>query len=150
MSSLNSHSIVYAGTFERVMDAKNRVTIPAAWLGKGTNDFHAIPNPTGECLIVMPSGEFNQMEERINQSTASPASKRKAIRQFYSQARAVSADAQGRILFADEQCCPLNLSGNIVLVGSRSRFEIWNSKCWGVVAKEEHACFCEVAELIGL
>lgn len=150
MSSPNSDPIAYAGTFERVMDKKHRVTIPAGWLGEGVNEFYAIPSPIGECLIIMPPGEFNKIEERINQSSASPVERRKAIRQFYSQARAISADAQGRLLFPDEQCTSLNLNGEVVLVGSRSRFEIWNSKNWAIVAKAEHSSFRDVAALIGL
>ncbi len=142
--------IIYAGTFERAIDAKHRVTIPAAWLGKGENQFHAIPNPVGECLIVMPPTEFNEIEARIQQSAATPVERRKAIRQFYSQARSVAADAQGRILFSDEQCSALNLSGNVVLVGGRSRFEVWNAKRWAAVAEEEHTAFHKVANLIGL
>ncbi len=145
-----STPIIYAGTFERTIDAKNRITIPAAWLGRGNAEFHAIPNPLGECLIVMPPAEFNDIEARIQQSDATPAERRKAIRQFYSQARAVSADAQGRILFSDEQCSALKLIGNVVLVGGRSRFEIWNAKRWTAVAEEEHASFHKVAHLIGL
>ena len=145
-----STPIIYAGTFERAIDAKHRVTIPAAWLGKGHNEFHAIPNPVGECLIVMPPAEFNEIEARIQQSSATPAERRKAIRQFYSQARSVSADSHGRILFSDEQCSALKLTGNIVLVGGRSRFEIWNAKRWAAVAEEEHTSFHKVANLIGL
>lgn len=148
--SLTRQPIVYAGTFERVMDAKHRVTIPGAWLGKGVNEFHVIPSPLGECLIVMPPEEFNAIEDRINQSSASPAERRKAIRQFYSQARAISADGQGRLLFPDEHCSQMKLKGEVVLVGSRSRFEIWSSQQWSVVAKEEHAAFRDVAALIGL
>lgn len=142
--------IIYAGTFERAIDTKNRVTIPAAWLGRGHNEFHAIPNPVGECLIVMPPAEFNEIEARIQQSDATPAERRKAIRQFYSQARSVTADGQGRILFSDEQCSALKLTGNVVLVGGRSRFEVWNTKRWAAVAQEEHASFHKVANLIGL
>jgi MraZ protein len=143
-------SIIYAGTFERTIDAKHRVTIPAAWLAKENNEFHAIPNPIGECLIVMPPSEFAQIEARIQESSATPAERRKAIRQFYSQARSVNADAQGRILFSEEQCSALKLVGNIVLVGGRSRFEIWNAKRWAAVAEEEHLSFHKVANLIGL
>ncbi len=142
--------IIYSGTFERTIDAKNRITIPAAWLGKGQNEFHAIPNPVGECLIVMPPAEFNEIEARIQQSAATPLERRKAIRQFYSQARSVAADAQGRILFSDEQCSALKLIGSVVLVGGRSRFEIWNTTEWAAVAEEEHASFHKVANLIGL
>jgi MraZ protein len=148
--SSTPHPIVYAGTFERVMDAKHRVTVPAAWLGDGPNDFHVIPSPLGECLIIMPPEEFNQIEARINQSSASPTERRKAIRQFYSQARAISADAQGRLLFPDEHCSRMKLKGEVVLVGSRSRFEIWSAEQWAIVAKEEHAAFRDVAALIGL
>jgi len=143
-------NIIYAGTFERVMDGKHRVTIPAAWLGKGCNEFHVIPNPTEDCLIVMPPDEFNAVEDRINESTAMPAEKRKAIRQFYSRARAITADAQGRILFSEEQCRILQLSAEVILVGGRSRFEVWNSECWTAVSQEEHNSFRNVATLIGL
>jgi len=98
----------------------------------------------------MPPAEFNEIEARIQQSDATPVERRKAIRQFYSQARSVNADAQGRILFSDEQCSALKLTGNVVLVGGRSRFEIWNAKRWAAVAEEEHASFHKVANLIGL
>lgn len=150
MDSSPPKSIVYAGTFERAMDGKHRVTIPAAWLGKGVNEFHAIPNPVEACLIVMPAEEFNAIEERIHQSGAAPAERRKAIRQFYSQARAVSADAQGRILFSEEQCQILQLRSEVVLVGGRSRFEIWNAARWKAISKDEHDSFRNIASLIGL
>ena len=150
MTQSLSKSIIYAGTFDRVMDAKNRVTIPAAWLGGEVHEFHAIPSPSGECLIVMPPSEFNEMEERINQSGAPATERRKAIRQFYSQARVIAPDSQGRILFAEEQCRKLELQGEVILVGGRSRFEIWNPKHWGAVAQDEHTSFRQVAELIGL
>lgn len=150
MSSTLPTSLIYAGTFERVMDGKHRVTIPAAWLAQGVSDFHAIPNPSEECLIVMPPHEFQTIEEKIDQSGAAPAERRKAIRQFYSRARAISADAQGRILFSEEQCTPLQLKGEVVLVGGRSRFEIWNAKRWHAVATQEHDSFCHIANLIGL
>jgi len=117
MSSTLPSLLIYAGTFERVMDGKHRVTIPAAWLAQGVNEFHAIPNPSEECLIVMPAQEFQAVEEKIHQSSAAPAERRKAIRQFYSRARAVNADAHGRILFSDEQCAALHLQGEVVLVG---------------------------------
>ena len=150
MSKTTFKSISYAGTFERSMDVKNRVTIPAAWLNGGPDEFHAIPGPSGDCLIVMPPEEFDSIESRIEQSGAAAPDRRKAIRQFYGQARAVSADSNGRILLPDEQCDSVNLKGEIVLVGGRSRFEIWNSKRWADVSAAESASYRQVAELIGL
>jgi len=150
MTKATSKSITYAGTFERSMDAKNRVTIPAAWLSGGPDEFHAIPGPSGDCLIVMPPEEFDSIESRIEQSGASAPERRKAIRAFYGQARSVSADSNGRVLLPDEQCDSVKLKGDVVLVGGRRRFEIWNAKRWAVVSAEESASYRQVAELIGL
>jgi MraZ protein len=142
--------ISYAGTFERSMDAKNRVTIPASWLNGGPDEFHAIPHPSGDFLMVMPPEEFDSIETSIKQSGIPSDMQRKAIRQFYSQARAVGADSNGRILLPEEQCAALKLEGEVVLVGGRSRFEIWNAKRWAKVSAEESASYLKVAGMIGL
>jgi MraZ protein len=142
--------ISYAGTFERSMDAKNRVTIPASWLNGGPDEFHAIPHPSGDFLMVMPPEEFDSIETSIKQSGIPSDMQRKAIRQFYSQARAVGADSNGRILLPEEQCAALKLEGEVVLVGGRSRFEIWNAKRWTKVSAEESASYLKVAGMIGL
>jgi MraZ protein len=132
------------------MDAKNRVTVPACWLDGGEEEFHAIPSPVGDCLMVMPPEEFDSWEDRIKQSGLPADVQRKAIRHFYSQARAISADSQGRILISEEQCEVLGLKGDVVLVGLRSRFEIWNTKGRDAVAPEETTAYQQAADLIGL
>ena len=150
MSKSSPAPISYAGTFERSMDAKNRVTIPASWLNGGPTEFHAIPAPSGDCLMVMPSGEFDAWEERIKQSGVPAAEQRKAIRHFYSQARAIGADSNGRLLFPEEQCTALKLGGEIVLVGGRSRFEVWNPERWAAVSTGDSDSYRRVADMIGL
>jgi MraZ protein len=150
MPTTAPRAISYAGTFERSMDAKNRVTVPAAWLDGGPGDFHALASPAGDFLIVMPPSEFDAMEERIKASGVTPQEQRKAIRQFYGQARTVAADSQGRILLPEEQCSQAGLGGDVVLVGGKSRFEIWSAERWSAVREEESATFQHVAELIGL
>ena len=49
-----------------------------------------------------------------------------------------------------EQCDAVKLKGEAVLVGGRSRFEIWNAKRWAEVSAAESASYRQVAELIGL
>jgi MraZ protein len=150
MSNSTPRPISYAGTFERSMDAKNRVTIPASWLEGSSGEFHAIPHPGGDFLMVMPPEEFDSIEASIRQSGIPSDMQRKAIRQFYSQARAVAADGNGRILLPEEQCAALGLERDVVLVGGRSRFEIWNAKRWAKVSAEESASYLQVASMIGL
>lgn len=151
-SELNS-AVVYAGTFDRSLDAKNRVTIPACWLaGKEEEEFQIIPNPSaGEpFLIVMPPAEFAQMESRILSLDAPAVEKRKFIRQFYGAARAVAADKQGRILLPEDHCKKLNLQGGVVLVGGKSRFEIWNRELWSHAFATDQPTYEKMAALIGL
>ncbi len=150
MSKITPKQISYGGTFERSMDAKNRVTIPAGWLNGGPDEFHAIPHPSGDFLMVMPPEEFDSIETSIKQSGIPSDMQRKAIRQFYSQARAVSADSNGRVLLPDEQCDALKLKDDVVLVGGRSRFEIWNAKRWAAVSAADADSYSKVAEMIGL
>jgi MraZ protein len=150
MSKTTQKPISYAGTFERSMDAKNRVTIPAAWLNGGPDEFHAIPHPSGDFLMVMPPEEFDSIETSIKQSGIPLDMQRKAIRQFYSQARAVGADSNGRVLLPEEQCGALKLEDDVILVGGRSRFEIWNAKRWAAVSAAESDSYRKVADMIGL
>ena len=87
--SIGSTSSLFTGIHHGKLDEKNRVTIPAAWLNGGPDEFHAIPHPSGDFLMVMPPDEFDSIETSIKQSGIPSDMQRKAIRQFYSQARAV-------------------------------------------------------------
>ncbi len=144
--------VIYSGTFERSLDSKNRVTIPARWLAGEGEEFHVVPNHQPEnFLSVMPAEEFSAIENRIEQSAElSPRDKRRAIRSFYSMARAVSVDKQGRILLPEEHCREIGLKGDVVLAGTKSRFEIWSRDCWEKAHASSRADFEKIADLIGL
>lgn len=132
------------------MDAKNRVTIPSDWLTGDENRFFAIPDSRQEYLVVMPPSEFDKVGERIEQSDAPAAEKRAAIRLFYSDAHMMTTDKQGRILLPDEHCKRTGLSGEVMIVGSRSRFEIWSSAKWNDTTSKQVPVYQKIADLIGL
>jgi MraZ protein len=63
---------LYSGTFERSMDAKKRVAVPAPWLTSEEGEiFYVIPHPSEGYLMVMPPSEFDRWEQRIQESAAS-------------------------------------------------------------------------------
>ncbi len=133
------------------MDAKNRLTVPAKWLlSSGENEFQSIPSPKNEFLILMPPEEFASIEKRIETTDRTPMEKRKAIRQFYGLAQSVCTDKQGRVLLPDDQCRKVGLSTDVVLIGSKSRFEIWNRDRWRQSQEIDLAIYEAVAEEIGL
>jgi MraZ protein len=142
---------LFSGTFERSMDAKKRVAVPASWLSREEGELlHVIPHPTEGYLMVMPPAEFDRWEQRINESGVSPAEKRMAIRKFYSEAHSVTTDKQGRIVLNEKHCERAGITGEIMFVGGRSRFEIWSRDRYLAAETGQNAAYQRVAEAIGL
>lgn len=140
----------YSGTYERSIDAKKRVAIPSPWIGGEGDEFHVIPHPNEGYLMVMPPVEFDRWEQRIQDSEMSPTDKRRATREFYSNAHRVVSDKQGRILLPDTHCAAAGLNGEVIFVGARSRFEIWAKDRRQATSAENTAIYQRVADAIGL
>ena len=101
-------------------------------------------------LMVMPPSEFDRWEQRIQESPATAAEKRMAIRKFYSEAHTTTTDKQGRILLSDKHCDRAGLTGEVVFAGGRSRFEIWSRERYTAVDVGHSDAYRRVADTIGL
>lgn len=142
---------LFSGKHERSMDAKKRVAVPSGWLELDKDEpFYVVPHPSKDFLMVMRPAEFVATEQRFEASDLPPERKRKAIRQFYSDAHLVETDGQGRIVVPEEHCTLVNLAGTVVFVGSRSRFEIWNKERHQQAVAADAADYLEAANAIGL
>ncbi len=151
MSKVPPESVVYAGEFRHALDSKNRVTIPSRWRAETDGEFFAVPDPQGQFLMVLPPPEFDRVKSVVESNTAiAPADRRKFLRRFYSLAQVVSVDRQGRVLLPEEHCRQLDLSGDVVLIGTHSRMEIWNPQRWAAAKAEEDDAFRRVADQVGL
>lgn len=144
---------IFSGKFERSMDAKKRVTVPAAWLSPGeSQEFFSLvnPNPEERYLMVMPPEEFRSVQQKVEASDLPAQKKRIFMRHFSSNARTISVDKQGRILLPEQQCADAGLKDEVTLVGTMNRFEIWNPNRWNQTAEEESVDYQDVADSIGL
>jgi MraZ protein len=142
---------LFSGTFERSMDAKKRVAVPASWLARDEGEvFHVIPHPTDGYLIVMPPEEFARQEQLIQGASGSAADKRIAIRKFYGEAHTTTTDKQGRILLNEKHCERAGLAGEIVFSGGRSRFEIWSKDRHAATDPGQTDIYKRIAADIGL
>lgn len=142
---------IYSGTFERSMDAKNRVAIPSAWVSGEGEEFHVVPHPSEKQLMVMGDEELSRWEQRFQDSpNLSPAQKRIAIQEFYGAAHTVTSDKQGRILLNEKHCNGVGLKGEVVFIGERSRFGIWSKESYEATRSSKLAVFQQAAEAIGL
>jgi MraZ protein len=146
-----SAQTIFAGEFRHAMDAKNRVTIPSRWRRDDVDEFFAIPNFEGGFLMIMPPAEFKRLADKVDQDqTISPAERRKFVRLFSSRAQLVTSDKQGRMVLPDDQCKLLGLSGEVVLVGSYLRFEIWNPVTWKKTSEEDEPTYSYLLDRVGI
>ena len=147
----NPSQLIFAGEFRHAMDAKNRVTIPARWRSGEVDEFFAVPNPENGCLMVMPIAVTHEVAARAKSDPRfTPQDVQRFIRQFYSRAQHLTTDKQGRIVLPEEHCRQLALKGEVVLVGSHSRFEVWSPEAWQKIREEDAPTFQHMLGVLGI
>ena len=147
----NTSQPIFAGEFRHALDAKNRVTIPARWRSGEVDEFFAVPNPENGCLMVMPTAVAHEVAARAKSDPRFSAQDvQRFIRQFYSKAQHVTTDKQGRIILPEEHCRQLGLKGEVILVGSHSRFEVWGPEAWQKITEEDAPTFHHMLGVLGI
>lgn len=151
MGQESTRTALFSGTFERSLDAKKRVAIPSAWVAGEGDEFHVVPHPKENFLMVMRAEELGKWEQRFQDSSRlTPKEKRSAIRAFYASARAVTTDKQGRIVLAEPHCEWAQLGGDVVFIGSPGRIEIWSSENFAAGETANISALQAAAEEAGL
>ena len=141
----------YAGEFRHFIDEKNRITIPARWRRRDTEEFIILPEAKSEFLLVMSPEEFSRMSAAAEADpNVSAHDRRIFFRQLHARAQHGASDKQGRLVLPEELCKKVGLKSEVVLVGGRGRFEIWNSERRKRAHEEETPTYQHVANVIGL
>jgi MraZ protein len=141
----------YAGEFRHLIDEKNRITIPARWRRRDTEEFIILPEAKSEFLVVMSPEEFSRMSTAAEADpNVSARDRRIFFRQLHARAQHGASDKQGRLVLPEELCKRIGLKGEVVLVGGRGRFEIWNLQRRKKAHEEETPTYQHVANVIGL
>jgi MraZ protein len=151
MSATQNSEPIFSGEFCHALDPKKRITIPSRWRKGEADEFFLIPGRANAVLRVMPTDQFRAVGEKAANDPAIPARDRAVfLRQFYSRARQVIADKQGRLVIPEEFCSLINLKGEIVLVGVHQTIELWNKAAWEATKQAEDPTFDRIAEMMGL
>ena len=141
----------YAGEFRHFIDEKNRITIPARWRRGAAEEFILLPQADDQFLLVMSPEEFSRMTAAAEADpNVSARDRRVFFRQLHSRAEHGAADKQGRLVLPEDLCKKVGLKGEVVLVGGRGRFEIWNLQRRKRAHEEETPTYQHVANVIGL
>src|SRR5438309_4011365 len=141
----------YAGEFRHINDEKNRFTIPARWRRCDTEEFIILPEAAHQFLLVMSPEEFSRMSAAAESDpNVSARDRRVFFRQLHARAEHGAADKQGRLVLPEDLCKKVGLKGEVVLVGGRGRFEIWNLSKRKKAHEDETPTYQHVANVIGL
>ena len=115
------------GQYQHNIDVKGRVIVPVKFREDLGTIFYITKGLDG-CLFVLPSSEWNHLQEKIQKM---PISKSRGLQRFFfSGAAEVEADKQGRILIPQQLREHAGLTKDVTFIGTSSRAEIWDSERW--------------------
>ena len=133
------------GEFERSIDAKGRLIIPAKFRDQLGASFVLTRGMDG-CLFGYTLPEWNQLETKLNEMPLSKKDARAFVRFFYSAATECEIDKQGRINIPVSLRNHASLEKECVIIGVANRIEIWDQARWNEFTKETEDSFDDIAE----
>ena len=123
-----TNSTWYCGEYRHVIDAKNRLFIPAKMREDLGEVFYVTRKITEHCLAIYSEEEWQKFSLKLN---SLPDSKVGKIKQFiFSKTAQLSPDSHGRILLPANLVSYANLEKNVVIVGAGDQIQIWNEEAW--------------------
>src|SRR6266404_2370114 len=121
------------------------------WRRGDAEEFIILAEATHQFLLVMSPEEFSRMSAAAESDpNVSARDRRIFFRQLHARAQHGAADKQGRLVLPEDLCKKVGLKGEVVLVGGRGRFEIWNLQRRKRAHEEETPTYQHVANVIGL
>lgn len=130
---------IYVGTYRHTLDAKNRLTIPAAWRfsGDDRDGYLALPHPSGQ-ILVLPPAEVAKLYENISNQKFSDARAQELQLKLFSQARRLICDKQGRVNLPEILLKRVGIDREVVAVGTMTKFGLWSPARWAPIDPEEN------------
>lgn len=120
---------MFLGQFEHTVDEKGRMTIPARFRELLEGGAY-VTQGFDSNLIVLPTGAFQQIYQRVNQLSMTDPTTRQLKRLIFSYATRLEFDKAGRILLPQFLRETAGLDGAAVVVGVGDYFEIWSVQHW--------------------
>lgn len=117
-----------AGSFEHVIDAKGRLTLPAKLRDQIGNTVHITNSSNGLCLYAFSDEEWDNFCRNLLDTDFETAT----VLEHYFIANAFDCelDSQGRILIPQNLRTKMDLQKNVTVLSLTKRLEIWNTDRW--------------------
>ena len=120
---------MFLGTFEHVIDNKNRLRIPPKFR-KYMQDGMIISKGNDGCLFLLPQEQFDLILSKANNLSLFDSTAQLPLRLLFSSASMVEEDNQGRFLLPNTLKTFAKINKEILFVGVGTRIEIWAKEVW--------------------
>jgi MraZ protein len=138
--------MLFSGTYEHTIDAKNRVAIPSPVreeLERGENGkvLYVAPGLLPKTVAIWPHQYFQAMSDQLAHGPIPDIDQLNFEGVFFSLSHRVESDSQGRILVPDVLMREIGNSRQVVISGMRDHLAIWDRDDFNKFQEENRAQF---------
>ncbi len=133
----SAHALVFTGTYEHSIDAKNRLAIPSdirgmLQSGPDCSDpvFLFITLGEGQALCLYTQQGFEQRAAELDRSELDPDQLLAYERVMFSLAKRVEMDKQGRVRLPENLLKMAGVGSDVVLIGVKDHMEVRGREAW--------------------
>ncbi|HEY2418967.1 MAG TPA: division/cell wall cluster transcriptional repressor MraZ [Steroidobacteraceae bacterium] len=125
---------MFRGAAKVTLDDKGRMVIPTRYrerlLERSAGQLVVTVDRDGECLLLYPLNDWEQVERRLMDLPSLHAQSRRLQRLMVGHATDLSLDGHGRMLLPPELREFAGLNRHAMLIGQGSRCELWDETRW--------------------
>ena len=120
---------LFVGRYDRSLDQKGRVILPARLRGFFESSGYMAPHEDG-CIALWTDAEFSAEAERQHAREADGPAARHEVREWFSHVSRVELDSQGRMPIPVDLRNHAALESDVLFVGVHDRVELWSRQRW--------------------
>ena len=126
--------ICFAGKFEKNVDAKHRINIPALLVNQVSSKTFNITRGQDHNLFVYPLEVFIEKAQKLNKSFGSRGEKDREKRLYFQEtmadAQPVQCDQQGRLIIPEEFLDFAEINDRVLIIGAYEKLILWNPELY--------------------
>jgi MraZ protein len=136
--------VVFLSTFEKQLDGKRRIVVPAEFRGLTAGPFDGIvcfPSIEADCIEGGGQALFERYRSVIDELDFGDPIRSALETSIYGGMNRLSFDTAGRVTLPEGLCDLFGLTDWVTVVGLGERFQIWSREAWQAhrVAQREMA-----------
>ncbi len=135
----------FFGTYERNLDAKNRLQLPSKLVKEVPEHFYLLRGFEG-AISIYEENDFNAYLANLEKMNFLSEKARTYMRLALSSVEVLDVDSHGRISISASAMKRYKLSNEIVIIGVLDHFEIWDKKAYEDYQEKNDETYEGIAE----